>query len=289
MGRRWGAVVAALLTAPLAHADPQERSKNAADESVSAPVSSEASEEELSKAVQNPVADMISVPFQNNLDYSIGPYDRVRDTLNIQPVIPLPLGRGLMLISRIIIPIVYQPDASMPGGGSSGLGDVNPTFFVAPASPGRLIWGIGPAFLLDTATQRAIGTGKWSGGLSAVALLQPARWTLGVLVSNVWSFAGSDDRDDVNQMTLQYFVNYNITKAVFLTSAPIITANWKAPAGDRWIVPFGLGVGAVFKVGKLAMNGQLAAYYNAITPDTLPSPAWQLRVQIGFLFPKQKT
>jgi hypothetical protein len=287
-GRARLALAAWLLAPALARADPQGESANAADESVSAPAATDGGEEDLAKQVQNPVANLISVPFQNNLDYNIGPYDRVRDTLNIQPVIPVPLGRGLTLISRIIIPVVYQPDAALPEGGSSGLGDVNPTFYVAPANPGRLIWGLGPAFLLDTATQRATGTGKWSGGLSAVALVQPAPWTLGVLVTNVWSFAGSTDRDDVDQMTLQYFVNYNVTKAVFLTSAPIITANWKAPAGDRWIVPFGLGVGAVFRVGKQAMNGQLAAYYNAITPDTLPSPAWQLRVQIGFLFPKKK-
>jgi hypothetical protein len=286
--RRLAAAVVALAWAGSARADPQQGSANAADESVSAPASSEASAEELSKAVQNPVANMISVPFQNNIDYAIGPFDRVRNTLNIQPVIPMPLGAGLMLVSRIIIPVVYQPDASMTGGGSSGLGDVNPTFYVAPANPGRLIWGLGPAFLLDTATQRATGTGKWSAGASVLALVQPAPWTIGALVSNVWSFAGSDDRDQVNQMTLQYFVNYNITKSVFLTSAPIITANWKAPSGDRWIVPFGGGVGAIFKIGRQPMNGQLAAYYNAVTPDHLPSPAWQLRLQIGFLFPKKK-
>jgi hypothetical protein len=282
-------IVAAMtytLVSAVAHADPQQASKNAADESVSAPASSEASTEELAKAVQNPVANMISVPFQNNLDYGIGTYDRVRNTLNIQPVIPMPLGAGLMLVSRIIVPIIYQPDVTAAGGGSSGMGDINPTFFVAPANPGKVIWGLGPAFLLDTATQRAVGTGKWSAGPSAVVLAQPGAWTLGALVSNVWSFAGSADRADVNQMSLQYFVNYNFTKAVYFTSSPIVTANWKAAEGERWTVPFGAGAGMIFKVGKQPMNGQLSAYYNAISPDT--GADWTLRIQLAFLFPKKK-
>ena len=252
---------------------------------MSAPASAEASTEELAKAVQNPVANMISVPFQNNLDYGIGTYHWVRNTLNIQPVIPMPLGAGLMLVSRIIVPIIYQPDITAMGGGSSGMGDINPTFFVAPANPGKVIWGLGPAFLLDTATQRAVGTGKWSAGPSAVVLAQPGAWTLGALVSNVWSFAGASDREDVNQMSLQYFVNYNFTKAVYFTSSPIVTANWKAPEGQRWTVPFGAGAGMIFKVGKQPMNGQLSAYYNAISPDT--GAAWTLRIQLAFLFPKK--
>jgi hypothetical protein len=282
--------VAALALAPVAaRADPQQASKNAADESVSAPASPEGGDGDLAKAVQNPVSDMISVPFQNNIDYGIGPHDRVRNTLNIQPVVPMPLGGGLNLVSRFIIPIVYQPDVAQTGGGSSGLGDINPTFYVSPAKPGKVIWGLGPSFLLNTATQRATGTGKWSAGASAVVLMQPGSWTLGALATNVWSFAGAADRDDVNQLSLQYFVNYNITKAVFLTSSPIITANWKAPSGERWTVPFGLGLGAIFKVGKQAMNGQVAAYYNAITPDTLPAADWTLRVQLAFLFPRRKS
>lgn len=275
-------VLAAFALVPaVARANPEEAS-------VSAQAAPDGNSEELQKAVQNPVSSLISVPFQNNLDYQIGPYDCVRDTLNIQPVIPMPLGGGVMLVSRIIIPVMYQPEVSMAGGGSSGLGDVNPTFFISPAKPGRLIWGLGPSFLLNTATQRATGSGKWAAGGSVVALVQPGSWTLGALVGNLWSFAGSSDREDVNQMSLQYFVNYNITKAVYLTSSPIVTANWKLPSSERWIVPFGGGFGAIFKIGKQAMNGQLAAYYNAITPDTLPSPSWQLRLQLAFLFPRGK-
>lgn len=125
------------------------------------------------------MANLISVPLQNNTTYNIGPHERAANTLNIQPVIPFHLSEEVLLISRTIIPIVYQPDLGSTGGGSSGFGDLNPTFFFSPAKPGKLIWGAGPAFLLPTATQRTVGTGKWSIGPAAVALVQPGHWTIG--------------------------------------------------------------------------------------------------------------
>jgi len=243
---------------------------------------------ELAKQTQNPIANLISVPFQENLDYNIGPYERARSTLNIQPVIPVKLAPGLMLITRTIVPIVYQPDVSNTGGGSSGLGDINPAFFFSPIEHGPLMWGVGPAFLLPTATQRATGTGKWSVGATAVGLLQPGKWTIGVLASNLWSVSGPDDRTPFNQMTVQYFINYNLPKAWYLTSAPILTANWQAEAHDVWTIPFGAGAGKIFKLGKLPLNGSLSMYRNVFRPDTVPSAAWQLRVQIALLFPTAK-
>ena len=176
-------------------------------------------EGDLAKKVQNPIADLISVPFQNNTSYNIGTNERASNTLNIQPVIPVHLGDKLLLISRIIMPISYQPNLDSTGGGSSGLGDINPTFFFSPAKPGKLIWGFGPAFVLPTATQRSVGTGKWSVGPAAVALLQPDPWTVGILASQVWSFAGPSDRSNVSLMTIQYFVSYNLAHAWYLTTS----------------------------------------------------------------------
>jgi hypothetical protein len=248
----------------------------------------EADAGELAKQVQNPIANLISVPLQENLDYNIGPYDRARSTLNVQPVIPLHLSSGWMLIPRIITPFVYQPDTGNPGGGSSGLGDINPNFYFSPVEHGPLMWGVGPAFLLPTATQRTIGQGKWAMGATVVGVLQPQRWTLGVLATNVWNVAGPPDRPDVNQFTLQYFINYNLPKAWYLTTSPILTANWQAAGGDVWTVPLGAGVGKIFKVGKQPLNGSVAIYNNVIRPDTTPSPSWQLRVQLAFLFPTAK-
>jgi hypothetical protein len=239
---------------------------------------------ELAAQAQNPVANLISVPFQENLDYGIGPYDRARSTLNIQPVLPFQLSSGWNVIARVIAPVIYQPDAGAMSGGVSGLGDINPTAWLVPAKPGLLMWGVGPTFLLPTATQATLGAGKWGAGPSVVAVVQPKGWTIGALANNVWSFAGQDGRPGVNQGLLQYFVNYNLPDGWYLTSAPIITVNWKAASGDRWTVPFGGGAGKVFQLGKQHVNGNFGAYGNAVRPSD--SADWQLRLQLAFLFPK---
>jgi hypothetical protein len=248
----------------------------------------EAEEKDLAKKVQNPVADLISVPFQNNTTYNMGPNDRAANTLNIQPVIPVHLSEDVLLISRIIVPIVYQPTLTSPGGGTSGVGDANPTFFLSPGRPGKLIWGVGPVFLLPTATQTAIGTGKWSVGPSAVGLLQTKHWTVGALANQVWSFAGLDNRSSVSLMTVQYFVNYNLPHAWYLSSSPILTFNWKASAGNEWTVPFGGGVGKILRLGKLPLNGEVQGYYNLRSADATEIGSWQIRIQLAFLFPTEK-
>ncbi|HXJ88412.1 MAG TPA: neuromedin U [Candidatus Binatia bacterium] len=245
-----------------------------------------ASTEELQKATQNPVASLISVPFQNNSDFNIGPFARDNNTLNIQPVVPTKLNEKWNLIPRIIIPLIFKSDISQPHLGTFGLGDIQPTFFFAPTKPSRLIWGIGPALLLPTATDDTLGTGKWSIGPALVALVQPNGWTIGILVNNLWSFAGSSPRPDVNSMSLQYFINHNMKKGWYLTSSPIISANWNASANNVWLIPLGGGVGRIFKMGVQPVNGSLSAYYNVVRPDALPSPTWQLRVQLALLFPR---
>jgi hypothetical protein len=240
--------------------------------------------EALQKATQNPVASLISVPIQNNSNFGIGPYDRTQDVLNIQPVIPMHLTKDWMLISRIIQPIVWQPYPTQTTGGEYGLGDMNPTFFLSPAKPGKLIWGVGPAFVVPTATNNILGQGKFSMGPSVVALVQPGPWTIGALVNNVWSVAGSGGRPDVNQMLLQYFVNYNLKKGWYVTVSPILTANWNASSGNVWTVPFGGGVGRIMKLGYQPVNITAQFYGNAVYPSGT-SP-WGMRLQIAFLFPK---
>jgi hypothetical protein len=247
-----------------------------------------ASAGDLAKAVQNPVASLISVPVQNVSDFNIGPYQRDRNTvLQFQPVIPMQLGQSWNLITRIIAPVLAQPDITQPHGSTFGLGDLNPSFFLSPAQPGKLIWGVGPTFLIPTATDDFLGTGKFSIGPAVVALVQPAKWTLGVLVNNLWSVAGPSNRPDVNSMTLQYFVNYNLKKGYYLTSQPIISANWNAPSGNVWLVPFGGGVGRIMRLGFQPVNLSAQAYVNAKRPDVLPSATWQLKFQIAFLYPKK--
>ena len=252
---------------------------------------------DLAKATQNPVASLISVPFQNNSNFGIGPYNRTQDVLNVQPVIPVRLNEKWMLISRTIQPIVWQPAPSANAGGQFGFGDMNPTFFISPAKPGKLIWGFGPAIVLPTATITALGQGKLSFGPSAVALVQPGHWTIGALVNNVFSVAGSTHRPYVNQMLLQYFITYNLKKGWNINSGPIITANWRSKGsgeastgndttgGSVWTVPFGGGVGRVMRLGYQPVNLSLNFYGNAVHPPGASS--WGMRLQIALLYPKR--
>jgi hypothetical protein len=245
----------------------------------------EASTSDLAKAAQNPIADMISVPFQNNFNFHVGPHDQLQDILNIQPVIPITLDRDWNLITRWVTPVISQPPLTVTGDREFGLGDINPSFFFSPKQPTHgIIWGIGPTFVFPTGTDKTLTQGKYSVGPTFVALTIQGPWVLGVLVNNVWSFAGRSNRAPVNQMLLQPFVNYNLPGGWYLTSSPIITADWEASDGDRWTVPVGGGFGRVFKIDKQAINAQLAAYYNVARPSGAAD--WQLRAQVQLLFPK---
>jgi hypothetical protein len=246
----------------------------------------------LRNAAQNPVASLISVPIQPNFNFGIGPADRTQNVLNIQPVIPLSLTTNWNLIVRWITPIVYQPIPvpQSPGPaaqttGVYGLGDMNPTFFVVPKKS-KVIWGVGPTVVLPTATNTTyLGQGKLSMGPALVALVQPKPWTIGFLANNVWSVAGHSnlDKPPVNQFLLQYFVNYNLKKGWYLTTSPILTANWRGASGV-WTVPFGGGVGRIMKLGFQPVNISASFYGNAVYPaGTSP---WSMRLSIALLFPK---
>ena len=262
----------------------------------------EPSAEELAKKTQNPVADLISVPLQNNFNFGAGfHHNKMTYVLNVQPVIPISISEDWNLITRTIMPIINQPSLFPTAGGTvhsttgTGLGDINPTLFLSPAKPGELIWGVGPTMTLPTATDRDLGSGKWSMGPAAVALTMQGHWVFGALMNNQWSVGGWGDKA-VNALLLQWFVNYNLPDGWYLTTAPIVTADWKADkAGDVWTAPLGGGFGKLFRLGqilpleghpiaKLPINTQLAAYGNVAKPEF--GPAWQLRFQIQFLFPK---
>jgi len=235
--------------------------------------------EALSTAAANPLADLMSFPFQNNTNFGIGEFDRTANVLNVQPVIPLAGGK---LITRTIFPFIWVPDVTQESGTlSSGLGDILFTAFYTPSS-GSTMWGVGPVF--EFPTGGAIrGSKKWSLGVSGVLLATPGRWTIGVLANNVWSVAGDSEFEDVNKGLLQYFLVRQLGNGWYVNSAPIITVDWKADSGNQWTVPFGLGGGKVLPIGKLPVNIQVNAYWNAVKPDG--GPDWQLRTQVQFLLP----
>lgn len=244
------------------------------------------STEELAKAAQNPVADMISLPFQFNTNFGYGPYNETQEVINIQPVVPISLSPDWNLITRTIVPVISQPQLYPDDNRTFGLGDTTVSAFLSPAHSGRFIWGLGPAVLLPTATDDDLGSGKWGAGPSAVGLIMDGPWVYGALVNNIWSFAGDTSRTDVNQMTLQPFVNYNFKEGWYASSSPLVTANWMAEDDNRWTLPVGGAFGRVFRVGKQPINAQVGAYYNVIAPDDV-GPQWQIRAQLQFLFPKK--
>ena len=211
--------------------------------------------QELAKQAQNPIANLISVPFQNNTNFNYGPRERTQNILNFQPVIPFKLSEDWNLITRTIVPIVHQPSLAKGETSDNGLGDVNPTFFFATSVAKDVLVGFGPTFTLPTSSQDSLGARKWSAGPAAVAVWTPGKWVVGGLLNNQWSFAGDSDERSVNAMLFQPFINYNIADGWYLVSSPIITADWNArESKDTWTVPIGAGVGRLFRLGKLPIN-----------------------------------
>ena len=243
-----------------------------------------ASEGDLAKKSQNPVSDLISVPFESNFNFGVGPNDDLQYILNVQPVVPFRLSEDWNLITRTIIPLIDQPELGPGVGDVFGLGDIQLSLFLSPAKSGALIWGIGPIFQFPTATDDALGSDKWSAGPTAAALTIRGPWVVGALVNHLCSLAGDDDRADINQTLIQPIVSYNLPGGWFLTSVPYITANWERDGDDRWTVPIGIGVGKVHRFGTLPVSLDLASYYNVVRPDD--AAEWTLRFRINLLFPK---
>jgi hypothetical protein len=238
------------------------------------------SEADLAKKAQNPIANMISVPIQVNTSYGIGADNRTSNVLNVQPVLPFSLGEKWNLITRTIIPIMTTPDFSSTEKSSiTGLGDINLSLFFAPKES-KVIWGVGPIIALPTATDPALGAQEFGVGPSAVVVFMKGKWVYGATGNHTWSVGNSK----VNASLIQYFVNYNLPKSWYLSSAPIVTANWNATSGNEWNIPFGGVVGKLFKLGKLPVNAQAGAFYNAVKPDG--GADWSTRFQVQFLFPK---
>lgn len=241
----------------------------------------------LAKATQNPVADLISVPFQYNANFGVGPDDDTQHILNIQPVYPINLNADWNVITRTIIPLISQPALAPGQDREGGLGDIQLSLFLSPAKTAGLIWGVGAIMQFDTASDDVLGQGKWGLGPTAVALKMEGPWVIGGLINNVWSVGGDDNRADVNQMLIQPFINYNFPQhpGRYLTFSPIITANWEADSDNTWTLPLGLGIGQILKLDKLPVNLQASAYYNVEKPDVVGAN-WQLRLQVALLFPK---
>jgi hypothetical protein len=239
------------------------------------------------KQSQNPIADLISVPFQNNTNLNAGPERETLNVLNVEPVVPVSLGSDWEVITRTILPVISEPPLSPDGNRTNGLGDVLFSAFFSPrTSRGGWIWGVGPAIQAPTHSDAALGNNNWGLGPTFVVLHLEAGspWVYGVLVNNVWSIGSSRFSRAYNNGLMQPFVNYNLSHGTYLVSAPIVTVNWTAAGSQQWTVPLGGGIGKIIHLGRLPVNMQLSGYCNVARPTA--GPNWQVRTQIQFLFPK---
>jgi len=245
-----------------------------------------ATNEDLAKATQNPVADLVSVPLQFNW-YSGGdiPDGRTLSVLNVQPVFPLPITDRWNLIARTIVPIMNVPLANDER--STGIGDIQGQFFFAPVKSSGVIWGLGPVLSFPTATNEAVNTGQFAAGPTAVVLAMPGSWVIGTLANSMWRIGGSDTGPAIHSTLVQPFINLNFKRGWSLSYSPVITANWNAASGDEWTVPVGLGVSKVAAVGTRPVSLSLQYYRNAVRPPG--AGEHQVRMVVSLLYPKAKS
>jgi hypothetical protein len=247
--------------------------------------SSEKQTSEIAKQAENPIASVISVPLENDFNPHTGMNKEDSYVLEMKPVVPFKLSNDWNLITRTVIPVAQVPDLAPGVNGTSGLGDVQTSFFFSPQKVGKVIWGAGPVISLPTATEDILGTKKTSIGPTAVVLGIQGHWLFGTLVQNLFSVAGPKERPDVNQMLMQPFVNYNMKHGWYLTSSPIITSNWEVRGNNRWTVPVGGGIGRIVHFGKLPVSTYAQVFRNVDRPNGTTS--WSARFQMTFLFPKR--
>jgi hypothetical protein len=244
------------------------------------PATAFAQEKDLAKEVINPIADLITIPVEANWDFDVGEAGGDRFMLNFQPLVPFSISEDWNLISRTILPVTYQKDVVPGGGNQFGLGDVIQSFFFSPKQPsaGGTVWGIGPVFLLPTATDKVLGAEKWGAGPTAVVVNQSGPWTIGLLGNHIWSFAGDSDRVGLSTTLIQPFVAYTTAKGWTFSVEAESTYDWKA---DEWTIPINFVVYKFVMLGNRPTSLFVGFRYWADSPD---EGAHDVGVRIGMTF-----
>ncbi|HTX80222.1 MAG TPA: hypothetical protein VMC62_11160 [Longilinea sp.] len=241
---------------------------------------------DLAKKLQNPVGDLYSFPFQSNTNFHYGPNKGTQEILNIQPVIPIHVNHDWNIITRTILPLIWQPSLQPSQTVPFGTGPTVFSAFLSPKNPTNgWLWAVGPAVQLPTISSKTLGSNVWGGGPTAAIVYMKGPIVAGALTNNIWSFGGTSGPGGTryNNFLLQPFGNYNFGGGWYLTSAPIITANWEVAGNKAWTLPIGGGFGRVVRIGgKLPVNFGLSAYANVLRPKY--GATWQLRTQVTLIF-----
>ena len=240
----------------------------------------------LAEKLQNPIANLISLPFQNNTNFNVGPSHGTQDILNIQPVIPIHINEDWNVITRTILPLVwspsFQPAAAVP---PFGLSPITFSAFLSPTSTlDGWTWGVGPIVELPTATNKTLGSNVWGVGPAVVAVRTAHPWVYGLLVNTVFSMGGTSGPGGTSYAltTINPFINYNFGGGWFVGMSNVVTASWDT-GGEKWTLPVGAQFGRLIKIAdKLPVNLLVGAYYNALRPSG--TGPWQLRTQVTFIF-----
>lgn len=250
----------------------------------------------LVKAAENPLKvneyiKHVSLPIENDLYLGYGPYNNKQYVFNFKPVTPFRLTPSYDLIIRTIAPLYERTPTQtqqgvINGQYINGWGDLNPTFFIAPALFQDVMWGLGPTVFIPTSTNnKFIGYGKWSIGPELSVIAMPDKWVFGILTYNAWSVAGDMNRPTFNQFSFEYFVSYNFPQNWFFTTSPTITANWKKPGNQQWTVPVGAGFGRAFTLARYeSLNLSLHTYCDVVHPAQI-GPDWQLQFTVEWILP----
>jgi hypothetical protein len=238
----------------------------------------------LAQQLSNPVASLVSVPFQSNWDFGVGPEEKQRYLLNFQPVMPFSLNDDWNLIARVIVPVISQPPLVPGGQPTFGMGDFVTSFFLSPAKPSAFIWGVGPALLVPTTSDPFLGTGRWGAGPTGVVLVQSGPLTYGALANHIWSYGGDSTREEVNQTFVQPFLSYGTSNGYTFTLQAEASGNWEAPEGERWTVPVHFIVSKVTRLGRRPISFAIGPGFFVARPEG--APQWRLRVALTLLFPR---
>jgi hypothetical protein len=257
-----------------------------ADDNVS---NANADNAQLAEKLSNPVASLISVPLQFNYDSGIGPdQDGHKNSVNIQPVIPVQINDDWNMISRTILPVVSQSDTSPGSGSQHGIGDITQSFFFSPRAVGAngWIWGVGPVLSLPTASDPLLGSKKWGAGPTAILLRQAGGWTYGVLVNQIWSFASVSgnysNRPPVSVMFLQPFAAFTSSTAWTYSANFESSYDWHL---HQATAPLNLSISKLTRIGRQPISFAGGVRYWLASNDNGPH-GWGYRFTVTLLFPQ---